>query len=169
MAESSSMFSGPTPERGFPTTAVSIAAVAIVILVSFFILMSHRKPAPATSNAAYIANLQISNIQMSESDTATGGKQTYIDGHIANHGSLTVTGATIQTAFGNDQSMPPQIEAGQLRVVYMRDPYLDTRPVTAASPLKPGEEADFRLIFEDVPENWNQQLPELRLTQITTR
>jgi hypothetical protein len=163
------MFSEPTPERGFPATAVSIAAVAIVILVAFLALMSHRKPAPSASNASYIPSLQISDIQMSESDTATGGKQTYIDGHIANRGALTVTGATVRTAFGNDQSMPPQVETGQLRVVYMRDPYLDTRPVTTSAPLKPGKEADFRLIFEDVPENWNQQVPEIRLTQVSTQ
>jgi hypothetical protein len=163
------MFSEPTPERGFPVTAVSIAAVAIVILVGFLVMLSRRKPDPPASNDAYLSSLVISNIQMSESDTATGGKQTYIDGHIANHGALTVTGATVRTLFGNDQSMPAQAETGQLRVIYMRDPYLDTRPVTEAAPLKPGAEADFRLIFEDVPENWNQQVPEIRLTQVSTR
>jgi adenosylcobinamide amidohydrolase len=41
--------------------------------------------------------------------------------------------------------------------------------VTASAPLKPGAEADFRLIFEDVPENWNQQVPEIRLTQVSTQ
>jgi hypothetical protein len=162
------MFAEPAAERGFPATAVSIAAVAIVILVGFLVMLSRRKPEPPASNGAYIPSLVISNIQMSESDTATGGKQTYIDGHIANRGALTVTGATVRTLFGNDQSLAPQVETGQLRIIYMRDPYLDTRPVTASAPLKPGAEADFRLIFEDVPENWNQQAPEIRLTQVST-
>ena len=88
----------------------------------------------------------------------SGGKQTYLEGHIANHGSKTVTGITVQVVFANDVHMAPQIETGPLNMIYMREPYMDTRPVSA-SPLAPGAEADFRLIFDDISGNWNQQLP----------
>jgi hypothetical protein len=116
----------------------------------------------------YSASLPISNLQMSESTSMSGGKQTYIEGHIANHGPKTVTGITVQVVFANDLHMAPQIETGPLNLIYMRQPYVDTRPVSA-SPIAPGGEADFRLIFDDVSDNWNQQLPQIRIPQVQTR
>ena len=98
----------------------------------------------------------------------SGGKQTYIEGHIANHGSKTVTGVTVQVVFANDVSMPPQIETGPLNLIYMRQPYVDTHAMSA-SPLAPGAEGDFRLIFDDISDNWNQQLPKIRITNVETR
>jgi len=159
-------FVEPTPERAFPTTAVSIAVVAIVILVVFLVSLGRRPSAPA-SNAAYIPNLVLGDIQMSQADTRTGGNETYIDGHITNRGPLTVTGITVQAAFAKDQTAP-QVESVPLRLVYTREPYLDTRSV-GEMPLKPGAEADFRLIFEDVSQDWNQQPPQLQVTQVSTR
>ena len=166
------MFNEPTPVRRFPTTAVAIAAVAIAILVTMFILAGGRHeagPPPNTvlPSAAYSPNLVFSHLQMSESSSMSGGKQTYIEGHITNHGPATVTAITVQVVFANDVRMPPQIESGLLNMIYMRDPYVDTRPVSA-SPLPPGGEGDFRLIFDDINENWNQQLPQIHITRIAT-
>jgi len=164
------MFTDPAPARNFPTTAVAIAAVAVLILVAALVLLERRGPAAPSPHtlqpvAAYASNLPVSNLQMSESSSMSGGKQTYIEGHIANHGSQTVTGITVQVVFANDTRMAPQIETGPLNLIYMRQPYVDTRPVTA-SPMAPGAEADFRLIFDDVSDNWNQQLPEIRIVQV---
>ena len=169
----SGMFSEPPRERSFPTTAVAIAAVAVVILVSVLVMLDHRRsaaPAPNTVQplAAYASSLVVSNIQMSESTSISGGKSTYIDGHIANHGSLTVTGITVQVLFANDTGMPPQIETVPLLLIRTREPYVDTEPVSAA-PLASGAEADFRLIFEGINENWNQQTPVIHVTQTVTR
>lgn len=167
-----SIFKEPTPARQFPTAAVVIAAVAIAILVTVLVLLGRRpEPGPALHSvlpqAAYASNLVLSHLQMSESSSMSGGKQTYIEGHIVNHGPATVTGITVQVVFANDVKMPPQIETGPLNMIYMRDPYVDTRPVSA-SPLGPGAEGDFRLIFDDVNENWNQQLPQIHITHVTT-
>jgi hypothetical protein len=124
-------------------------------------------PAPNTvlPAAAYAPNLVLSDLQMSESSSMSGGKQTYIEGHIVNHGPATVTGITVQVVFANDVRMPPQVETGPLNMIYMRDPYVDTRPVSA-SPLGPGAQGDFRLIFDDINENWNQQLPKVNITHV---
>ena len=127
-------------------------------------------PPPNTVQAvaAYAANLPISNLQMSEASSISGGKSTYIDGHIANHGPATVTGITVQVIFANDNAMPPQLETLPLPVIYMREPYIDTRPVSA-SPLAPGAEADFRLIFDNVNDDWNQQTPVIHIVAVSTR
>jgi len=169
----SGMFAEPPVERGFPTAAVAIAAVAVVILVAVLVVMNrHHAPLKAGNTiqpvAAYASNLVISNIQMSEADSQLGGKSTYIDGHIANHGTATVTAITTQEIFSNDLSMPPQVESTDLLRISSREPYVDTEPLSAA-PLAPGAEADFRLIFENINSNWNTQPPAIHLTGISTR
>lgn len=167
------MFAEPAAERSFPAAAVAIAAVAIAILALVMVLLARRHSAPAAVNtlqplAAYASNLEITNVAMSESTNLAGGKMTYIEGHIANRGAATVTGITVQLMFANDDAMPPQLETVPLSLVRIREPEVDTEPVSAA-PLAPGAEADFRLTFEDVRSNWNEQQPEIHITQVSTR
>jgi hypothetical protein len=166
------MFAEPAKEKSFPTTAVAIAAVAVAILVTVIVLMTRRPAGPPAGTllpiAAYADNLEVSNVEMSESSSLSGAKSTYIDGHIANKGDKTVTAVTLQVSFANDTAMPPQIELVPLNLVRTRQPYIDTEPISAA-PLAPGAEADFRLIFESVGDNWNQQTPAMRAVQISTK
>ncbi len=72
---------------------------------------------------------------MSESENISGGKYTYIDGHIKNIGAQTVTGVTVQVLFANDVALPPQVETQPLALIRTHDPYIDTQMVSA-SPLK---------------------------------
>jgi hypothetical protein len=166
------MFAEPAPQRSFPTTAVAIAATAVVILVAFLVLLA-RRPAPPPANtvlppAAYASNLIFSDVHMSDATTGSGGRLIYIEGHVANRGTATVTGVTVQLVFANDTNMPPQVETTPLKLIYMREPYVDTRPITA-SPLAPMAEGDFRLILDDVSDNWNQQIPRINVSQVATR
>ena len=168
------MFAEPLKEKRFPTTAVAIASAAIVILVVFLLMLGHRKggadadPNLPQAAATYAPNLVISNIQLSESESISGGKVSYVDGHIANHGPATVSGITAQVSFPNDQGAAPQMMTVPLNLIRMREPYIDTQPVSAA-PLAPGAEADFRLIFEGVSDSWNNQPPSIRLVRVSTR
>jgi hypothetical protein len=166
------MFSEPTPERSFPTTAVAIAAVAVVVLVAVLVMMGRRGPVaqPNTLQAVdpYADNLQVTDVEMSESTSLSGGKSTYIDGHVANKGDKTVTGVTVQVLFANDTGMAPQIETVPLNLIRTREPYVDTEPMSAA-PLAPGGEADFRMIFENVQDSWNQQTPAMHAVKVSTR
>jgi hypothetical protein len=169
----SGMFSEPTGEKSFPTAAVTIAVVVIAVAVAVLMVMSRHARVPAAPTtlqplAAYASKLEMSNIQMSEATSPTGGKSTYIDGRVTNHGAATVTGITVQLVFGNDEQMPAQLETEGLPLVYMRDPYIDTRPVSAA-PLAPAAGADFRLVFENIRPNWNQMSPEIRVTKVSIR
>jgi hypothetical protein len=161
----SGMFSEPA-KPGFPTTAVAIASLAVVILVGFLILLSHRHPEAESMD--YAQNLAFSHIEMSESTSLSGGKSTYIDGHVTNNGKLTVTGVTLHVVFKNDEAMPPQIEIAPLSLIRTREPYVDTQPISAA-PLAPGTEREFRLIFENINSNWNQQEPEIHIVGVRTR
>jgi hypothetical protein len=169
---SAPLFTEPPRERSFPAAAVIVAAVAIVVVVVLlFVLGRHREtPSPTTVQpaAAYSTNLAISEVQMSESESLSGGKSTYMDGHIVNHGSQTVTGITAQVLFPID-GQPPQVMTVPMNLIRTREPYIDTEPLSAA-PLAPGGAADFRLIFEGVSENWDQQkTPELHIIAVHTK
>jgi hypothetical protein len=99
---------------------------------------------------------------MSESANLSGGKLTYLDGQVRNTGNRTVNAVTVQVVFANDEDLAPQIDTVPLTLIRMKEPYIDTEPVSA-TPLKPGDEHEFRLTFEAVPDNWNMQMPEVRV------
>jgi hypothetical protein len=105
---------------------------------------------------------------MSEAGNLSGGKLTYLDGHMQNTGAKTVTGATVQVVFQNDEGLAPQIDTVPLTLIRMKEPYIDTEPISA-DPIKPGDDREFRLTFETVPDNWNTQMPEVRLIHTDLR
>ena len=152
---------------GFPAGGTTDVVARLVVLV---LAGRHKSATPTTIQplAPYAANLPISQLAMSESTSLSGGKSTFVDGHIKNTGNQTVTGITVQVLFRNNEAMPPQIETMPLSLIRTREPYIDTQPVSAA-PLKPGDERDFRLIFESLPPNWNMQMPDVRIIQVDTK
>lgn len=170
------MFAEPTAtaERGFPTVPVAIAAVAVLVIMAVLVFVGKKHSgatgAPDTLRplAAYASNIKLTGLQMSESTSFSGGKSTFIDGHVTNAGPATVTGITVQVLFASDGGGAPQLETVPVNLVRTRQPYLDTEPVSAA-PLAPGAGADFRLIFEGIKPEWNQQQPEIHVVDIATR
>jgi len=160
------LFGEKPREKSFPTAAVAVAAVVVVIVVVVMLMMGRHTAGPAGGDA-YAANLELTNLQPSQSESLSGGRSTYLDGHIVNHGNQTVTGVTVQAAFGVDGGTPQTLTA-PVSIIRTRQPYVDTQPLSAA-PLAPGAGADFRLIFEGVGDNWNQQAPKVQIVQVTTK
>jgi hypothetical protein len=117
--------------------------------------------------ASYASSLPLTNLTMSESSNLAGGKVTYLDGHISNQGARTVTAVTVQVLFRDFAHEVAQNETLPLKLIRTREPYIDVEPVSAA-PLKPGAEADFRLIFDSVKPDWDGAYPEIRILQVDT-
>ena len=115
----------------------------------------------------YAGSLPISGLVMSESSNLAGGKVTYIDGHIANTGNKTVTGVTVQVLFRDVAKEVTQNETHLLKLIRTREPYVDVEPVSAA-PIKPGEQRDFRLIFDAVSPDWDGAYPQVRIIHTET-
>lgn len=178
-APASALFSsrlGNQPEeqsrRGILLT-VAAAALLVAIVFGVVLLRGHREGGPIVQNAVlpadpYSQSLAFTQLAMSQSTSLSGGTSTFIDGHVRNAGPDTLTGVTMQVIFRNDVELSPQVETLPLTLIRMHEPYIDTEPVSAA-PLKPGDEAEFRLIFEAVPANWNQQMPELRVIHVAKK
>jgi hypothetical protein len=55
-----------------------------------------------------------------------------------------------------------------LALIRMREPYVDTQPVSSA-PLKPGAQQDFRLIFDKVSSDWAGATPEIRILRVESK
>ena len=55
-----------------------------------------------------------------------------------------------------------------LNLIRTRQPYVDIEPVWAA-PIEPGQQRDFRLIFDAVPADWNQQYPDIRVINVHSK
>jgi hypothetical protein len=145
-----------------------IAAGAVLIVAAIVVFMMERGHGAATVTPIsavpdpYAANLPITNVVMSESGNLAGGKVTYMDGHITNTGTKTVTGISAQVLFRNVANEVAQNETQPLKWIRTRDPYVDLEPVSAV-PLKPGDGQDFRMIFDTVTQDWNGAYPEIRI------
>ena len=147
-------------------------AVVAVLIVGVLAVVATRKKAPAANTvlpaAPYSASLALTDVVMSESSALSSVKLTYLDGHIRNNGEKTVDGATAQVQFANDEQLPAQLESVPVTLIRTHEPYVDTEPLSA-SPLAPGQRREFRLIFENVNSNWNQQLPRITITEVHTK
>jgi hypothetical protein len=151
-----------------------IAASVVLICAAIAVLyLGHGKPAATVTPIsaaldAYAPSLPITNLVMSESSNLAGGKVTYIDGHIANTGSRTVTGITVQVLFRSFAHEVAQNETLPLRLIRTREPYVDLEPVSSA-PLQLGAAQDFRLIFDSVSPDWDGAYPEVRVIHVDTK
>ena len=167
------LFTQRPPEGGsFNPAPWLIAGGVVLVLLAALLVFGHHKPTPSPNALQpldpYAPSLAFSGVQMSESTSLSGGKSTYIDGHVKNTGGKTVTGATVQVLFENDMALPPQIETVPLDLIRTHEPYVDTQSISAA-PLAPGDEREFRLTFEAINSNWNQHLPEIHAVHVSTR
>jgi hypothetical protein len=152
---------------------VVAAVVVLAVAIGLVLYYEHGKSAPTVTpiSAAldpYAGNLPISNLHMSESANLAGGKATYLDGSITNTGNRTVTGITVQVLFRDPAHEVAQNETHALSLIRTREPYVDVEPVSAA-PLKPGDSADFRLIFDTVAQDWDGAFPEIRIIHVDSK
>ena len=163
----------PAPHQRNWLPLIIAAVVVIVVAAAVILTLQHgRKPPAVTPVSAapdpYASSLPISGLVMSESTSLAGGKVTYLDGHIANKGSRTVTAITVQVLFRTFAHEVTQNETQPLKLIRMRDPYIDVEPVSGA-PLAPGAERDFRLIFDGVSPDWDGAYPEIRVLHVESK
>ena len=170
------LFRPDRPEVREPRSTLPwvIALGVVVVAIGVLVGLSHRQ-APANPGGAglapadpYAMSLPITNLQMSQAGNMAGSQTTYVDGQITNRGQKTVTGITVQVAFHGFANPIAKKETMPLALIRMRDPYVDTQPVSAA-PILPGQTRDFRLIFDNIPQDWNQTYPEIRIIQVMSR
>jgi hypothetical protein len=158
----------PTERNWLPVAVASVIVIAVVGALFFYYERSKGGPTVTPISAAldpYASNLTVDNLALSESSNLSGGKVTYLDGHITNKGNRTVTGITVQVLFRDSAHEVAQNDTQALRIIRTRDPYVDVEPLSAA-PLKPGDAADFRLVFDTVADQWDGAFPDIRVIHV---
>jgi hypothetical protein len=159
------------PDNWLPILAALIIVLAVVAGLTLF--GGHSQPQQPTHAGLepadpYAASIHIGNVKMSEAANFAGSKLTYIEGQLTNNGNKTLTAVTVEVAFRNELGEIAQKETLPVMLIRAREPYVDTEAVDAA-PIKPGAEADFRLAFDHVADDWNQQYPEVRIIRVAGR
>ena len=136
-------------------------AVAVLIACGVAGFLAYApKPKPAAAAAltnegrAYLDNLALSDVGMEASDSFAKISVTEIAGKITNKGARMVETIRVICVF---------------RDVYRREIKRERVTVTGprTGPLGPGATKSFHLNFDDIPESWNQAMPDLVIAEIT--
>jgi hypothetical protein len=111
-------------------------------------------PPPLTKEArAYVHNLKLANVQMAAHTSYLNQQVVEITGDVTNGGDRRLALVEINCVFYDAY--------GQL-VLRQRVPIVSRR----MGGLAPGETKQFRLPFDNIPESWNQAMPQLVIAQI---
>ena len=140
--------------------AVFVGALVVILGGGFFLFLdriSHRPPpppAPLTSEAkAYTRNLQLADVEMQKHESYMKQAVVEITGKIGNNGSRKLDEVEINCVFYDPY--------GQV-VLRARVPIVGQK----IGGLAPGEIKNFRLAFDNIPDSWNQSMPQLVIAQI---
>jgi hypothetical protein len=98
-------------------------------------------------------SLKLSNVEMKATESYLKQRVVEILGNIANNGDRGIDTVELYCVFYDPY--------GQM-VLRQRIPIVSER----AGGLKPGETKPFRLPFDDLPESWNKQMPQLVIAGI---
>jgi len=142
---------------------LGLGLVIVVVGIAAFLL--RNQPKTSTGPHPYAAKLQLSNIKMSAAENFVGASVTYLDGAVTNTGDKTVTHAMVRVTFKDSMNQVAQTEDVPLRVLQTSGPYPDAVDLKLA-PLTPANSTQFRLSFEHVSADWNQEYPQLQVTEV---
>ncbi|HTR39899.1 MAG TPA: FxLYD domain-containing protein [Bryobacteraceae bacterium] len=134
-----------------------LVTLAIALVLAGGLLWYVNRPRPAAGPPAltpeakaYVHNLHLSDVAMKATESYVKQTVTEIQGKITNTGDRTVNRADVFCIFYN---------------VY-GEVVLRERVQIVQSALKPGETRAFRLPFDDIPDGWNNQMPQLVIARI---
>jgi hypothetical protein len=153
-----------TEERDTKKKPISIPPMAIVIFSSVLIAAAGfwylnrpvvpKAPPPLSGDArAYVRNLALSGVNMEANETYLSQQLVEITGNLGNKGNRVLRTVEINCVFYDPY--------GQV-VLRERVPIVTKK----MGGLAPGETKPFRLAFDDVPDSWNQALPQLVIAGI---
>jgi hypothetical protein len=132
--------------------------VLVVATVGFFWARQARNRVPdvpvlTREAAAYLPNLQLSDVDMKAAENYLQQTATTITGKITNTGPRTVRTVEINCVFHGS--------AGQV-LLRERKAIVGRR----TGPIATDQTRAFELTFDNIPQGWNQQMPALVIAQI---
>lgn len=147
------------PDVKISPASIVIALAMILILGAFGWLTFGPKPPPPpppvlTEEAKqYLGNLALSDVHMQAAESLVNQRVVEILGNITNKGNRVVKLAEVTCVFRDYGGT----EVKRERVAIVG---------ASSMELRPGASKPFRLAFDDIPETWNQAMPNLVIAQI---
>ena len=152
--------SAAAPPKRHPFGLPQIVLIALLVAgagVVAYLELAPRKPvaaAPLTPEArAYIGNLKLSDVGMKAAQNFVSQRVVEIEGNITNAGDRNLDTVEIYCVFYDYYNK-----------VTLRQRVAIVSPQMGG--LKPGETKSFRLPFDNLPESWNQQMPQLVIAAV---
>lgn len=142
-----------------PPVAIVIGLVVLAGGAGLLFLEYQSRQAPPPPPAltgdakAYVRNLKLSEVEMKANESYLKQSVVEITGNIGNQGNRVLQVVEINCVFYDPY--------GQL-VLRERVPIVGRK----IGGLAPGETKPFRLAFDNIPESWNQAMPQLVIAQI---
>ena len=136
-------------------SAIYILAAVLLLGGAVFWYVNHpatvASAPPLTPDAkVYVRNLQLSDVTMKATESYVQQMVTEIEGKITNGGARAVKEVDVYCIFYN--------RYGEV--------VLRKRVPIVSNLVKPGESRSFRLPFDEIPESWNNQMPQLVIAGI---
>jgi hypothetical protein len=135
----------------------AIYILAVVLLLGGGIVWYFNHPTPVASAPpltpdakAYVRSLQLSDVTMKATESYVKQMVTEIEGKVTNAGPRAVKQVDVYCIFYN---------------VY-GEVVLRRRVPIVMNLVKPGDSRSFRMPFDDIPESWNNQMPQLVIAGI---
>jgi heme/copper-type cytochrome/quinol oxidase subunit 2 len=159
----------PVNEEHDSSWRIIVLAVIAVIVVVVVVALALRQPEKKASGPPpYVANLALSDFQMSAAQNFVGATVSYVDGTITNKGDKTVTHIVVEVNFKDDMGQIVQRENIPMQVLRTDGPYPEAVDFSV-SPLAPSQSKPFRLTFESISAQWSHQYPEILVTDVATK
>jgi len=146
---------------GFPA-AFAIGVVICLIIAGAVVLVSRHSSAPqraaqiekfpfGPAEQAYAPNIHFTKVKLARAENFLGEEFTYVQVTIANAGTQTVHGLSINLEF-NDP----------FKQVILRDSEQLIRPTD--TPFQPGEQRGLQITIGGIPAQWNHEDPVFKVT-----
>src|ERR1700691_5301653 len=155
-------------ERDSSRRTIAIAVAVVMVIAVILALLLRSQPKNTSGPPAYAANLKLSDFKMSAAENFVGATVSYVDGTVTNAGSNTVTHIVVEVKFKDDLGQLAQREDISMQVLKTDGPYPEAVDFSV-SPLGSGQSKPFRLTFESISAQWNQQVPEIQVTDLAVK
>jgi hypothetical protein len=142
------------PPAAIVIALVLVAGLAGFVYLEYFAKQSAGAPAPLTGDAkAYVRNLRLTDANIEAHESYLKQSVVEITGKITNAGDRILELVEINCVFYDAY--------GQV-VLRERVPIVSKK----MGKLAPGETKAFRLPFDNIPESWNQSMPQMVIARI---
>ena len=152
---------------------VALIAAAVLLIVIFALFPSSPKLATPAPNATIPQQpgggdqLQLGDLKMTVSQPTGNMVSVKVAGTIQNVGGPKVNGATVEATF-MDNTGHSVIDLTQPIQRITPQGHSEKEVVLKDAPLKPNDTAAFEVTFPGVPQTWNNQMPEVRIVDVST-